>query len=187
MAGSVHGARRGPPRRRGQNALRWSHVRGSVILLALVGCRGDTAAVAALEERVDHLQRRLEAVEARPSTVASAPEIAPKAEAPSEAAPRPPPHPVVRVGLDRWGVTLDGVPVATDELDAALRAAASRPGLTGVLLDATPDVDHASVVALLDRIKGSGLGKVAIATRGGPPAPEPAAAASDEDDPLTAP
>jgi hypothetical protein len=165
----------------------WPGVRRSVILLALVGCRGDSAAVAALEERVDHLQRRLEAVEARPSTVAPAPEIAPMAEHPPEATPRPTPHPVVRVGIDRWGVTLDGVPIATDELDAALRAAASRPGLTGVLLDATPDVDHASMVALLDRIKGNGLGKVAIATRGGPPPPEPSAAASDGDDPLSAP
>jgi hypothetical protein len=158
-----------------------------VILLALVGCRDDTAAVAALEERVDHLQRRLDAVEGRASAVTTAPGIAPKAETPPDTAPRPAPHPVVRVGLDRWGVTLDGIPVATDDLDAALRAAASRPGLTGVLLDATPDVDRASLVALLDRIKGSGLGKVAIATRGGPPALEPAAAASDEDDPLTTP
>ncbi|MBL8948015.1 MAG: hypothetical protein JNK45_32875 [Myxococcales bacterium] len=156
-----------------------------VILLALAGCRGDAAAVAALEERVDHLQRRLDAVESRAPT--PAPELSPPAPPPATVAPRPAPHPVVRVGVDRWGVTIDGAPIATDELDAALRAAASRPGLTGVLLDVTPDVDHASVVALLDRIKGAGLGKVALATRGGPPAPEPAAAAVDEDDPLATP
>lgn len=152
-----------------------------MILLALAGCGDDAAAVAALEERVDHLQRRLEAVEAsRASARPPAPEISPPQ------APRPAAHPVVRVGVDRWGVTLDGVPIATDELDASLRAAAARPGLTGVLLDVTPDVDHASVVALLDRIKAAGLGKVALATRGLPPAPEPAAAAVD-DDPLAAP
>lgn len=154
-----------------------------IVLLVLVGCQADTAAVAVLEERVEVLQSRLEVVEAtRTSTIAPAPEIS-AALAPAEAAPRPTPNSVVRVGVDRGGVTVDGVRVATDALDAILRAAAQRPGLTGVVVDAALDVDQASLLAVLDRIKASGLGKVAIATHGGA-APEPALAA--DDDPLTA-
>lgn len=118
---------------------------------------------------MDLLARRLDAVEgaqARAAEVAPAPAVTlPEAVAVAPE-PRPGTHPVVRIGIDHGGVTLDGAPVASDELDAALRRHAARPGVTGVILDAAPEVDHATVVALIDRIKDSGLGRVAIATRG---------------------
>jgi biopolymer transport protein ExbD len=142
-----------------------------------LGCKGDEAARTALAQRVDQLERRLDAVETAQAKAAAAPPPAPKLEVPEitppdVAATKTRNEPVLRVGLGKAGVTIDGAPVADDALDATLRSHATRSDLSGVILTAEDDVDYASVTRLMDRLRDSGLDRVAIAKRGGAEPPE---------------
>ncbi len=142
-----------------------------VIVLALAGCGVDRETHAALEQRVDLLQRRLEVVEVdRVREPVTAEPVASRAAPPPPAAvvsPAASLRPVLRIAMGTSGVTIDGALIATDQLDETLARHAARRDLTSVLLDAAPDVEHREMMAMLDRIRNSGLDRVAIATRGG--------------------
>jgi biopolymer transport protein ExbD len=56
-------------------------------------------------------------------------------------------------------LTIEGSPVALEELDAGLRKAVADSKKTTVLLDATPDVDYGVVVAVMDAARGAGVTK----------------------------
>jgi len=131
-----------------------------------------------LVQRVDLLERRLDAVE---TAQAKAPAIAAPPVAMPIADVVPPPAvdvkatksgPVLRVDLGKAGVAIDGKTVADDALDATLEAQAARGDLSGVILSADDDVAYNDVIALMDRLKASGLDRVAIAARGGARPPE---------------
>jgi biopolymer transport protein ExbD len=156
-----------------------------VTLLALAGAGaacGQDSAQAALAQRVDLLERRLDAVEtaqataqataAKAQTFAAPIALIPENAPPTAEAPSTMRDPVLRVDIGRGGITIDGVAVADDAIEATLRSHAARRNLSGVILSADDDIAYDAVIALMDRLKASGLDRVAIAARGGARPPE---------------
>lgn len=131
-----------------------------------------------MAQRVDLLERRLDAVETAqakaPAVPAPPPATMPLADVvpPTAIEAKAKSAPVLRVDLGKSGITIDGTPVAADALDAMLKAQAARADLTGVILSADDDVAYNDLIALMDRLKASGLDRVAIAARGGARPPE---------------
>lgn len=138
---------------------------------SFAGCGVDAASHTALAQRVDLLERRLGAVETaqakapEPPAPAPVPEAAPIPELDAKASARD--EPLLRVAIGKAGVTIDGKAISDDALDATLKTHAARSDLSGVVIDAEDDVQHATIIALMDRIRASGLDRVAIATKGG--------------------
>lgn len=152
-----------------------------ILLIAGVsglGCRDGGAEHAALVQRLDQLERRLDAVETAQAKTASAPTPAP---VPIVLAPEIAPpslgdtstrDPMLHVDIGKGGITIDGVVVADDAIDRVLRSHAARSNLSGVIVSADDDVAYDDVITLMDRLRTNGLDRVAIAARGGARPPE---------------
>ena len=56
-------------------------------------------------------------------------------------------------------ITIEGSPVALEDLDAGLRKAVADSKKTTVLLDAAPDVDYGVAMAVMDAARGAGITK----------------------------
>ncbi len=137
-------------------------------VLLVISCNGsvEPAEHRALAERVEHMQRRLDALE-RQQAELEAEVAAPPASTTSAAAPVPARREVLTLRLGPAGVELDGRSIADDRLDAELRAIAEAGTTRSVLVDVDATIPHARTVALLDRVHAAGFARLAIASRGG--------------------
>jgi len=154
---------------------------------SLFGCSPgpDSPEHRALAERVDHLQRRIDALEAdRARLQAEAAKAEPAGSQPTATPPgRKDEVLTLHLGID--GVAIAGRRIAADALDAELRGLASGQSIHRVLIEADERIEHARVVELIDRVRSAGFERFAIASRGGKREPE--AELPDEPEPeLTA-
>src|SRR5262245_57544380 len=144
------------------------------VSLAAISCsRVDPAEHAALEEKVEHMQRRLDALEQRAAKAEAVVAATPTPAAPeTPTSPEPPRRDTLTIALRPDGVAIDGRLLDGDALDEELRRHVSPQGITPVLIDADPSIAHSRVIALIDRVRGIGGARFAIARKGGTPSPD---------------
>jgi len=78
----------------------------------------------------------------------------------------PPPTLTIEVGL-KGELTLDGKPVASAELEAAVRKAAAADADAQAMVAADQGVPYAAVVAAVDAVRLGGIRQLGLAVRGG--------------------
>ncbi|MBX7077545.1 MAG: hypothetical protein K1X88_00075 [Nannocystaceae bacterium] len=148
-----------------------------VAVLALAGCKDEPSAqLDALSRRLDGIEARLAAVEAArivtpPSSPSATQRVLGSLVEPAVPVPLPRSGEPLVIALDAEGVRIGGLRIDDVALGPTLRGLAGNDTLATVLVEAAPDVPHATVAALLDRMRAEGLSRFAIAVRGGQPAP----------------
>jgi biopolymer transport protein ExbD len=147
---------------------------GLGVIWAAISCsRVDPAEHAALEEKVEHMQRRLDALEQRAAKAEAEAEVAASPVAPeTTTSPELPRRDTLTIALRPDGVAIDGRLLEADALDDELRRHVSAQGITPVLIDADPSIAHSRVIALIDRVRSIGGARFAIARKGGTPSPD---------------
>ncbi|MEM6296439.1 MAG: biopolymer transporter ExbD [Myxococcota bacterium] len=142
--------------------------RFGIMLMLLTACDdAPDPTVEALEDRVAHLEDRLAALQARLDATAesTAPPL------PTFAMPDAPPATDERPAPARLSVVVkatgvvEGDRTLTDtEFAERLRAVAAQHRDPAVTLRSEPDVPHARVVDIMDRVRKAGIARIAVAT-----------------------
>lgn len=135
----------------------------------------------ALQDRLDQMQRRLEAMEKHVDELEERREAPPRIGPFPDSVPIAPPRAVadeahsytVVVQVESTRASINGRETSDAELPAQLSDALARHPDASLVLHADEGVNHARVVEILDQAKQAGFTKIAIATRAQEPIMDP--------------